>query len=79
MHYWRMDEELFHCWFETSEGLVLRTEDGWETPEEAAHWGQRVLDHPDEFTLFDPDGMEVDGDQADPDRGFNVEQPGDAD
>ena len=69
-----MDEEMWFCVFEDFDGRVLVTTEGWEDPELAAHWGQRVLDSPELFTLFDPDGAEVSATEIDPDLSFHVEQ-----
>lgn len=69
-----MDEESWHCFFEDFDGNVLVSVEGWEDPETAAHWGQRIIDNPEMFTLFDPDGVEVPATEIDPDASFNVEQ-----
>jgi len=66
-------EEQWKCFFEDENGNVLSSEDSWEEAEEAAMWGQRILERPDLFQLLDADEEVVEAELADPDREFTVE------
>jgi len=67
-----MNDE-WRCYFEAYDGQTLVTEESWEDAEEAAMWGQRILDNPDAFDLLDEDDEPVSATEADPDREFTVE------
>lgn len=68
-----MEHEAWRCYFETADGTVLRSQEAFDSVEEANLYGEQVLEHPDAHELCDPDGYPVAAAILDPDAEFTVE------
>lgn len=65
------------CYFKDRQGRILRTAEGWDSPEHAAMWGQLIMRAPEEFELEDPNGHLVSATEADIEAEFTVEHVAD--
>jgi hypothetical protein len=64
--------EEWRPYFETASGEILRSQESFDTPEEAAMWGRRILSSPRAFELEDPDGYPTEARGLDPEVDFTV-------
>jgi hypothetical protein len=64
---------LWFCYFQDSVGDILRSEQGWETAEEASLWGSRILKTPAAYCLINPQDQICSAIEMDQEAGFTVE------
>lgn len=65
--------EIWRCYFETADGLVLAAREQFADPEAAASWGAVILQNAAQFELEDPDGELVPATMVDAGAGLTVE------
>jgi hypothetical protein len=67
----------WRCYFNDGDGVVLRTLVSWDTPEEAAMWGQSWLRGDEELEVEDPRGEVLSASAIDAEAGLTVERDDD--
>jgi hypothetical protein len=68
-----LEAERWRCYFETANGVVLTSDERFDSVEEAVSWGSLVLRQPGQFELKDPDDEAVPASQAAAWAGVTVE------
>lgn len=68
------DYRMWYCFFQTLEGIVLISQEGFDSSQHATMHGKMIMDRLEAFDLLDPDDELVPATLIDIDEGFTVER-----